>query len=146
MGGVFFQEFGNLTQTEYILFPTGIGITLIGVAILAYDAGAMFQEMLRTLNLKRQATLSKSRRSKALEHFTRDNDAETRDIFSAWGGIQGQITAEFIHSQHTLRFSSVSPKPVRMDTMDSLSPPSDDSRGTDRECDISGAEEDGLIV
>ena len=58
MGGVFFHEFDNLDTQSLILFPISIVVTLFGVAILAYDVGAMYSNILEKLHLKRHETVN----------------------------------------------------------------------------------------
>ena len=58
MGAVFFNEFSTLSPTYLVLFGLSIGITLLGVAILAYDVGAVYHEMLHKVGISKGEALT----------------------------------------------------------------------------------------
>ena len=41
-GGVFFNEFDGMNETQWVMFPVSILVTLWGVTRLAYDMGKMY--------------------------------------------------------------------------------------------------------
>lgn len=101
MGAVFFDEFATLTSVELALFTLSIGITLFGVAILAYDVGAVYNSVLRKLHLSREKKKDESNAAtKALDSFVRSHGAgATRQVFPVWGGGVGHFGAEYYRSQ-----------------------------------------------
>lgn len=82
MGGVFFHEFDNLDTLSIILFPISIVVTLFGVAILAYNVGALYNNVLKKLHLKHDEILSPE--MKAKERWQHHRGMATHSV---WGGI-----------------------------------------------------------
>eukprot|EP01084_Bolivina_argentea_P306483 529618_1 len=105
MGAIFFGEFASLSNLELSLFVIAIVITVFGVAVLAFNLGAVYKKMLTVLNTKsgdkeRKALRIRSHRTKALEHFAKRTRRQTSLVFptafyggaSAIGSLYNCIT------------------------------------------------------
>merc|ERR1712147_432279 len=75
MGAIFFGEFSNISSRDLILFLIAIGLTVFGVAVLAFEMGSVYGRMVKKIEDKTglhlpslsQEQKAKSIRSIALE-------------------------------------------------------------------------------
>ena len=95
MGGVFFHEFDNLDALNLLLFPISIVVTLFGVAILAYNMGAVYNRVLTKLHLKQEEILPPEMRAK--EQWQHHRGIATHSV---WGGI-AFLGTEYYQKQNT---------------------------------------------
>lgn len=58
MGAVFFEEFQTLTTLYLVLFAASIGVTVCGVAILAYDVGAVYKKLMTQVGIHEKQQLT----------------------------------------------------------------------------------------
>lgn len=91
MGGVFFDEFSSLDSLDLILFPVSIGVTLWGVARLAYDMGRVYSKFFTIIRLKKKEDPKQS-------VLKRTNEKRNLATMSMWGGISDLATMSTIRS------------------------------------------------
>jgi len=77
MGGVFFEEFQTLSTLYLILLALSIGVTLLGVAVLAYDVGSVYKQMLHKVGIE---TNKKSDAEKAKDAFRKKRSVASASL------------------------------------------------------------------
>ena len=94
-GGVFFNEFDGMSETQWVMFPVSILVTLWGVTRLAYDMGKMYGTVLTKLRLKKK----EDPRLNAMQRWSERRNVVT---MSMWGGMSDVGT--FMPTQNTEMF------------------------------------------
>eukprot|EP01084_Bolivina_argentea_P252087 423053_1 len=101
MGAIFFNEFALLSAIQLALFSISICITLLGVAILAYDVGAIYKKMIKVIDEKTPKSIHLSKKKKPLsvrsiaqQTFHRTH-RQRHLIFPVFHGAGNYISAHF---------------------------------------------------
>merc|ERR1719273_1900936 len=133
MGAVYFNEFKNLSELQLLLFVISIIITLIGVAILAYDVGAVYGKIRKKVNKAfNMEEKARSIRTKSLTAFTKRSHG-TREIYNVWGGTAHLASRYF--SEKELFFENPTLRGIDLD----INPTDNDEDENDNGDDIAGA-------
>merc|ERR1719192_331661 len=64
MGAVYFEEFQTLSTLYLVLFALSIGIVLQGVAILAFNVGSYYKQMLNNVGIMKAKEKSEAEKAK----------------------------------------------------------------------------------
>eukprot|EP01084_Bolivina_argentea_P021900 40702_1 len=104
MGAIFFNEFAGMSILQLVAFGIAIFITLLGVAILAYDVGSAYKKIMKKLDDKTPKAIhftkqrNLSQRAKARMSFVKRTHREktiTDMAATAWGGPANYLAAQY---------------------------------------------------